>query len=130
MLLPRVANVPPWLRRPKDPRWTKCDPKDLKYIDDGMNIATINMKQVALCFEEHPSAPIKKVHLVESQAMLDHVTNKAITKGMVVNDAKTGLLCISASTSYRITASLNGRGGEIIKDRDSLKTLGYHLDSD
>ena len=60
-----------------------------------MNIATVNMKQVALCFEGDPPVATKKVHPVESQAMLDHITARAAEKGMVVNDKKTGpVMCV------------------------------------
>ena len=43
-LLPRVANAPPWLRKPKDPRWRDEPLETLKFVDNGINIDIINMK--------------------------------------------------------------------------------------
>ena len=129
-LLPRVMNVPPWIRKKKEATYVKRPPVDLKYIDDGLDIVTVNMKTVALCSEGDPPRPIKIIHPVESQAMLDHVVMRAADKGMLVNDAKTNLMCITAASSYSARAELMGRNGEKICDKKSMKTLGYILDSD
>ena len=49
---------------------------------------------------------------------------------MVVNDAKAGLMCISASRSLESRAVIKGRGGEEIESKDCLKSLGFQLDAD
>ena len=47
-LLPRVANVPPWIRKPKDPVFAtkKIDTK--KFVDDGINMKKVNMRGARL----------------------------------------------------------------------------------
>ena len=114
----------------KEATYVKRPPVDLKYIDDGLDIVTVNMKTVALCSEGDPPRPIKIIHPVESQAMLDHVVMRAADKGMIVNDVKTNLMCVTAASSYSARAELVGRDGEKISDKKSIKTLGYVLDSD
>ena len=51
-------------------------------------------------------------------------------RGMVVNDQKTGLMCISASRSFDSRAVLKGGKGEEITGLDCLKFLGFTLDAD
>ena len=110
-ILPRVANIPPWIRRPKEASWKERDSVDLKYIDDGINIATVNMCTVSLCFEGDPPKPTKIVHPIQSQAMLNHIVERAAGKGMVVNDAKTSLtLCYCSNV-------LQGEGRAKRKER-------------
>ena len=55
--------------------------------------------------------------------MLHHVAARAATKGLIVNDKKTGLLCVSASTSFTAKAVLKGRDGLDIEDSGKLKIL-------
>ena len=65
-----------------------------------------------------------------AQTMFNHVCSKAEGRGMRVNDKKTGLLCVSLARSFKARAVLRGRNGEEIKSSDSLKFLGFTLDSD
>ena len=101
-----MANIPPWIRSPKDPSWTRRPPLDIKYIDDGLGIVTVNMKIVALFYEGHLPRPTKTIHSVESQAILDNIIKNAGEKGMMVNDDKTSLLCVSAATSFEAAVVL------------------------
>ena len=125
-LLPRVANAPPWMRGPKDPTWRRKPPLDIvKYIDDGLDIVIVNIKTVALCYEGHPPRPTKTIYPVESQAVLDNIIKNASEKGMVVNDSKTSLLCVTAATSFEAKAFLKMRDRTTIKSKQSMKLLGY-----
>ena len=65
----------------------------------------------------------------QAQNMFDHVTKRAEEHGMVVNDAKTGLMCISTSINFESRAVTKGRNGEEIMSRGCLKFLGFQLDS-
>ena len=38
-VLPRAVNAPEWIRKPRDPRWTDKEIKNLKYVDDGANLS-------------------------------------------------------------------------------------------
>ena len=39
-LLPRVANAPPWMLKPKDPR--------IKFVDDSVNTSSVNLRKARL----------------------------------------------------------------------------------
>ena len=125
---PRVANVPPWLRTPKEKRWEDREPTVKKFIDDGINIDVVNMLAVQTTLEKNK--PVKTVHPVKTQALLEHVTKRANQKGMVVNDKKTTIMCVSAATSYEARARVTDRNGENISSNRSMKVLGCVLDSD
>ena len=57
-LLPRVANVPPWIRKAKDPRYREGQIKSYKFVDDGVNTSKVNMQSARMlvdggtCFKE------------------------------------------------------------------------------
>ena len=122
--LPRPMNVPPWLLKPKDPRWRPADPELLKYVDDSLHISVVNMREERLVFK---NGCLQKITCVpESQAMLQHITRRAEECGMKVNDGKTGLMCVSA---FKATAQLRGWDCEL-ESTDSMKFLGVTLDSD
>ena len=43
-ILPRATNVPPWLLKPKDPRWRPSEAKNEKFVDDGVHMCTVRMR--------------------------------------------------------------------------------------
>ena len=47
-ILLRVANVPPWIKKPKYPSFKKMHLNNYKYVDDGINTNVINIKSVKL----------------------------------------------------------------------------------
>ena len=71
----------------------------------------------------------KEVIDLKTQGLLQHITDRAESRGMLINAKKTGLMLVSAATSFdpRVRIQL---GGEVIKGSDSLKILGVTLDSD
>ena len=118
--LPTAVNVPPWIRKPKDPVWRPTDPDSLKFVDDSLHFSVVNMRAINPvmkngCLTKITQAP-------ESQAMLEHVTAGASQKGMVVNDDKTGIMCVSGATSFKAEVEIRGRNGEICGS-NSLKCL-------
>ena len=68
----------------------------------------------------------KEIIDTRTQALLKHVAEQANKKGMAINAAKTGLMLVSAATSYqpRTRISLNN---ETVSGKDSLKVLGVTL---
>ena len=127
-VLPRVANAPPWLRKAKDPRWKPKEPMKIKFVDDGAHVAKVNMREQRLMMRG--GKMIKTIHDQASQSMFDHVVGEAERRGMKVNKKKTALVCISTATSHTAEAILYDDTGTEIKSQDSVKLLGYTMDSD
>ena len=128
-LLPSATNTPPWLRQAKEQTWHEREPVDLKFIDDGVNITAINMKTVAM-YTDAEGKNIKRVHPVKAQAMMKHITKKAAEKGMIVNGAKTTLMCVNSAYSYTASAELMAENGERITSVPKAKYLGVTIDAD
>ena len=40
-LLPRATNAPPWMLKPKDPRWRPPPEKNEKFVDDGIHMSCL-----------------------------------------------------------------------------------------
>ena len=127
-VLPVAKNTPPWLRKPKEQTWQDRTPKDLKYIDDGVNATKINMKKVAL-YEEN-GKDIKIAHPMKAQAILHHITREAGKRGMKVNGGKTSLLCVSGATSYVAAAEIRDTEGNRIRSSEHANYLGVTIDAD
>ena len=125
-VMPRTMNTPPWLRGAKEQMWIPREPKNFKYIDDQINLTTINMKSVAAYKEGNKV--YKTAHPAKAEAFLHHITNKAREKGMQVNQEKTGLMCITGATSYSPRAEIIGVDKEKIISTKSYKFLGITVD--
>ena len=76
----------------------------LKYIDDGLLIEKVNMKEVPLL--EESDTRFKDVHPAGIQDLFDHTVRWAEERGMQVNAAKTGLICVSGAISFEPRAHL------------------------
>ena len=63
-----------------------------------------------------------------TQNMFRRVVLRATSRGMVVNSAKTKLLCISGAQTYRAGAYFFDRDGNKQETGSSLKVLGFHMD--
>ena len=126
-ILPRVANVPPWLRRPKDPTFTSGSISTYKYVDDEVNTSKVNMKKAKMLVENGEF--FKEVRDLRTQGLLEHIAHQAELQGMSINAAKTGLMLVSAATSFtpRVQVQLQG---ETICGTDKMKILGVTVDSD
>ena len=57
-ILPRVPNIPLWIRRPKDPHWKEREPLQLNYVDDGAHLTKVNMKKEDLLVDNGVSMRI------------------------------------------------------------------------
>ena len=48
----------------------------------------------------------KEVCDKRSEELLNHITSRALDKGMKLNEEKTGLICVSTATSFEARSSL------------------------
>ena len=126
-LLPRVANVPPWLRKPKDPRFIDTPLKSYKYVDDNVNTSQVNMKKARLLTEG--DVTFKEIVDLRTQGHLEHVAMNAERKGMAINAGKTGLMIVSAATSFQAKTQLK-MGDKTIQGSNTLRILGVTLSND
>ena len=125
--LPTAVNIPPWMRKPKDPHWRPTEPSSLKFVDDSIHFSVINMRAEPLMI--HGGKLIKTTSAPEAQAMLEHIIKRAEERGMVVNDDKTGVMCVSGATSFEAGVKLRARNGEVAGS-STMKCLGVTIDND
>ena len=119
-ILPSAVNVPASLR--KMPKWRNEPIKVVKYIDDGVIIEKLNFHELPLLEQE--DVRFKYAHASRSEDMFKHVSERALGRGMVVNDSKTSVLCVSDPLSIQQNAYIRA-GTEDIKGGESLKILGF-----
>ena len=87
----RVANVPHWVPRPKDPKFDTGKISSYKFVDDGINTSAVNMRKARRLVEEGQF--FKKVIDIHTQNFLKHISDRAEMTGMCIN-AKKLLLCV------------------------------------
>ena len=68
----------------------------------------------------------KEAHATESEKMFAHVTKRATLRGMVVNESKTGVLCVSDAISSANKAYIKARN-EKISNKSEMKILGFTM---
>ena len=124
---PRVTNVPPWIRKPRDSHWKKMDITMHKFVDDSVNIEKVNMRREPLLTQGEDQLRIVKPEITDR--VLNHVCDRENGKGMVVNHAKTTLMCVSAAKTYKAEAVLEF-GNTTIKSTGSMRILGITLNAD
>ena len=124
-LLPRVANAPPWILKPKDPRFLIRPIKNYKFVDDSVNIDTVNMRSCTL-LEENGDL-FREIRPTRTEDFLHHMSKKAERKGMKINEKKTSLMAISAATSYKARTQIKF-GNSTIAGSDRMKILGVVFD--
>ena len=125
--LPRIANIPPWLRGATERKWRDEPLLTVKFVDDGINAEKVNMKEVPLMIENQERT--KLTHAEKTGQLLEHMRCNAQKKGLVVNEQKTGLMCISAARSFQAKVGFNFND-QPIEGSDHLKILGVTIDRD
>ena len=126
-MLPRVANVPPWLHKPKDPKIKKKSVKSYKFVDDGINTCPVNMRQAKLLVSSEGN--FKEIVDKRTEGLLNHIAQAAGFKGMKINAKKTSLMCVSAASTFASKVRLQVQG-QTVTSQNSMKILGVTLDSD
>ena len=127
--MPNVINPPGWERATRESNFVPRLPSVVKYIDDSLIIEKINMKTPPL-LEDLDGRRFKSVNPSRSQDLFTHIVASAEEKGMVVNAAKTGLLCVSGATSFEARAHLDGGNEDQVDSSEKLKVLGFFFDKD
>lgn len=128
---PNVRNVPAGLIRP--PPETKVGTQVLtqkpvtirKYVDDNLSCEKLNFGNVPIISIDGVQTKIKQA--LSSQNAFISVSTKAKEKGMIVNESKTALLCISDSLNFKTLAYIEDSTGERIDCVEHIKVLGFYL---
>ena len=71
----------------------------------------------------------KEVVDLRTERLLQHISDRARSRGMKINAAKTSLVCISAATSFESRVRLE-LDGQTVRGQDQMKILGVTLDRD
>ena len=96
----------------------------LKYVDD--NIIHEKLFMDGLVIDANGE---KRAQAIRSQNLFRQITRVAELFGMKVNSAKTMMLCISDSKTYKAAAYIESSDGEIVSSSQELKILGMHFSS-
>ena len=99
----------------------------VKYVDDCLSIER-------LCFSgaEHFNANGETYALaraIKSQSLFNTIEFNAAQRGMIVNNNKTKMMCISAARTYVPASYIITTSGERIDTDKTMKILGFHFDT-
>ena len=94
-----------------------------KYVDD-LNVGEELSLDAGIC---HLSSKkeVRKLRAVGCEEVYGTVEENANSKGMLVNEAKTQLICISPSLNYDVSTYLELPGGTRIESGNELTILGF-----
>ena len=124
--LPKAKNVPPWLRKSKEPHWVPRPILSIKFVDDGANAEKINLKmERTVTLSGHDT---KIVTPNGTQSLLRHISERAGEQGMTINESKTSLMCFTAATSFKVEARVKIKEAEV-RSAKEIKILGVTLDN-
>ena len=98
VFLPKAKNIPPWAKKQKDPTWVDAPITSFKYVDDSANVEKLNLRAEPRV--QTTDGTFKKLVPQKTNELLEHIASKAQECGMIVNEAKTTLMCFSAATSF------------------------------
>ena len=73
--LPRVANVPHWTRKPKDPIFKPAKPRSYKFVDDNVNTSVVNIWKARLLVDN--GVFFKEEYDRTTERLLQHVSANA-----------------------------------------------------
>ena len=110
-------------------RWKARPTRKKKYVDDGIISCKINMQTGQLTGEMRDGKGVKEKHDQITQNMFRRIVSKATSRGMVVNEGKTRLLCVSDALNTKPVGFFLDSDGRRLESTSSMKILGYHLDS-
>ena len=110
-------------------RWKKKPARKFKYVDDGMITCKINMRSGRITGVYVGGREVREKQCIITQNMFRRVVERATGRGMVVNNRKTNLLCISDAMSYKGVGYIRDAEGQKLVSSDAMKVLGFHFDS-
>lgn len=109
-------------------RWRQKSPRSLKFVDDSMLVSKVNMDSAELSVRVS-GRQLKTKHDIHSQNNFRRIVGKAESRGMVVNNAKTKVLCVSDAQTYEAAAYLKDDNDVVVSSSGSMKVLGFHLEA-
>ena len=122
---PPTMSVPPPEHKVGTQVLTHKPVKVFKYVDDNLTCEKVNFGTVAI--SQTAAGPVKVKHVLPTQNAFRSITGRARQKGMVVNNDKTKLICISDALSYTPSVFILDGDGNRIDSGDELKLLGFHF---
>ena len=125
--LPRIANIPPWIRKPKDPVFREGDLSTYKFVDDGVNSNPVNMRKAGLMSIDGEF--YREIIDLRTQGLLEHIDARAANNGMAINAKKTSLMCVSASSTFDARVQIE-LAGQVVNGQENMKILGVTVDRD
>ena len=108
--------------RPGFKAWERVLLSILEYVDD--NIIHENLCMDGLVIYANGE---KNARATRSQNLFRHIVRIAEMLGMKVNEAKTMMLCVSDSKTYKASAYIETSDWGIVSSADELKILGMHF---
>ena len=108
-----------------EPRWKAAVALFLRFIADGFCLSKVNFEN-SLGFEVS-GQKYRVKHAVQSQNVFRHIVRNAENLGMVVNSAKTAMICVSGATEYKADAFVLGGDQNRIGCTDTIKALGIRF---
>ena len=118
------SAVPVEYDRPGFRAWESLLLSVLKYVDDNIIHEKISMDRLVIDKNGE-----KRVRAVRSQNLFKQIARIARMLGMKVNSAKTMVLCISDSRTYKASAFIEDEDGLEIGSVDKIKILGLNFSS-
>ena len=109
-------------------RWKPKKVRKFKYVDDGMIVTKVNMDSGVVSLAAG-SKPVRDKHDLIGQNMFRRVVSKAESRGMLVNNKKTKILCVSDALNYLPQAHIIDSDGNRLESSDKMKILGFHMNS-
>ena len=97
-----------------------------KYVDDNVSCEKLNFA-TEIAYRDARGVEIKRKRAPRSQNGFLSVTAAAVEKGMVVNENKTQILCVSDALSYTPVAFITDSRGQEIESQEQMKILGFQL---
>ena len=110
-------------------RWKARPPRNLKYVDDSMIVTKVNMDSATPAQAAPGSKMVKAKHDLQAQNLFRRIVGRAESRGMVVNKAKTKVLCVSDALTYRAETYILDPDGNEIRSGNNIKILGFYMDS-
>ena len=128
-ILPQARNVPSYLEVPRleEKSGTQVLVQKptiiVKYVDDNIICEKVNFGRVPIL--QVGGALVKRRKALSSQNAFRTIVRNAKYKGMLVNNDKTCVLCVSDSLSHSRETFITDEEGNEIRSESSLKVLGF-----
>ena len=120
-----LTELPPEPNHWTEAKWKVALASFLRYIDDGFCLAKVNYEN-SYGFEVN-GVKFRVKHALQSQNVFRHIVRNAEDIGMVLNAAKTAMMCVSGATEYRVDAFLVDSDQNRIGCGQSIKALGVRF---